>query len=69
MDLIKRFNALKTSAFGSPLKRKYLLPPDKKDSRWGIEHFDDCEPITEKQAEQIIRKMEQKQSGVMSAGK
>lgn len=61
LTLIERFNRLKSKAFGRPSKCKYLLPPDKKDYRWGIDHFGGCEPITEKRAEQIILKMEQKE--------
>ena len=61
MTLIERFNRLHSRAFGRPSKCKYLLAPDAKDSRWGIRHFGGCEPITEKRAEQIISKIEQKQ--------
>lgn len=65
MTLIERFNRLPSRAFGQPSKCKYLMPPDKRDSRWGIDHFGGCEPITAKRAEQIISKMEQKQEKLL----
>ncbi len=61
MDLIGRFHALKTQRI-TKRGKKYLLPPDKKDSRWGIHHFGGCEPITVTRAEKLIAKMEKWQS-------
>lgn len=59
--LIKRFRKLKSSCT-TKRGNKYLLPPDKKDYRWGIRHFGGCEPITQKRAEKFITKMEQMES-------
>lgn len=57
MNLMERFRKLKLrrTTFGG---NKHLLPPDKKDYRWGIQHFGGCEPITEARAEKLITKME-----------
>ena len=61
--LLVRFEKLKsrcTTIRGG----KYLLPPDKKDDRWGIRHFGGCEPITDKRASKLIAKMEMQQKVV-----
>lgn len=55
--LLKRYMVLRLSR---TTRRgcKFLLHPDKKDLRWGIQHFGGCEPITEARAERLITKME-----------
>ncbi len=56
-DLIPRFNKLKsrcTTLRGG----KYLLPPDRKDNRWGIQEGDGVNPLTDRAAEKLIKKME-----------
>lgn len=60
--LLERFNKLR---LGRTTKRgcKFLLPPDKKDYRWGLRHFGGVEPITEARAEKLITKMEKWQKG------
>ena len=60
IELIRRFKSLKSSC---TMRRgnKYLLPPDAKDYRWGLQHFGGVEPITDKRAEKIIAKMERDQ--------
>ncbi len=59
--LIIRFRALKShcTTLGG---NKYLLPPDMKDDRWGINHFGGCEPITTARAEKLIGRMEAMQA-------
>ncbi len=41
---------------------KYLLPPDHKDTRWGLQHFGGVEAITDKRAEKLLDKMEKWQA-------
>ncbi len=60
VKLLRRFMVLKSSCT-TLAGNKYLLHPDKKDLRWGIEHFGGCEPITTARAEKLIAKMEQEQ--------
>ena len=55
--LIDRFRALRSRCM-TRRGNKYLLPPDKMDYRWGIEHLGGCEPITTARAEKLISKME-----------
>jgi len=57
MGLEERFRKLKSKC---TTKRggKYLLPPDEKDERWGIQHFGGCEPITKRRAVKLIAQME-----------
>ncbi|KKN77604.1 hypothetical protein LCGC14_0358790 [marine sediment metagenome] len=57
VDLAKRFHTLQ-SRCTTRRGNKYLLPPNHKDQRWGIQHFGGCEPITETKAKKLIAKME-----------
>jgi len=57
MDLIARFKRLKLSRT-TPRGCKFLLPPDQKDYRWGIDSCGGCRPITQAAAEKLISKME-----------
>ncbi len=55
--LLQRFQKLsltRTTKRGN----KYLLPPDNKDYRWGLQHFGGVEPITESRAEKLINQMD-----------
>ena len=60
-ELLVRFRALK-SRCTTRTGNKYLLAPDDKDDRWGIDHFGGCEPITTARAEKLISKMEAEQA-------
>ena len=60
-ELLKRFKRLKSSCT-TKTGNRYLEPPDDKDSRWGLSGFGGCNPITESRAEQIIGKIEIRQS-------
>ena len=63
LALLNRFRKLKSTK--TTLRgTKYLLKPDHKDLRWGIQHFGGCEPITSNRAEKLITKMEQDQKEV-----
>ena len=61
VDLAKRFHALRSSCT-TRRGKKYLLPPDHKDERWGIQHFGGCEPITDARARKLQNKMEAAQT-------
>ena len=41
---------------------QYLVPPDQKDQRWGLEHFGGVEAITDKRAMKLMDKMEKWQA-------
>ncbi len=41
---------------------KYLIPPDHKDQRWGLQHFGGVEAITDKRATQLLDIMEKWQA-------
>ncbi len=60
-----RFARLKTTRT-TPRGNKYLLPPDHKDSRWGLQHFGGVEPITDKRATKLLDKMEKWQAEEMA---
>ncbi len=57
-----RLNTTRTTRRGN----KYLLPPDHKDSRWGLHHFGGVEPITDKRAAKLLGKMEKWQAAAMA---
>ena len=60
-ELIRRFNALKTSRT-TRRGNQYLLAPDAKDERWGLQVFGGIEPITDQRAGKLITKMERDQA-------
>lgn len=55
--LLKRFWKLRSTCT-TRRGNEYLLHPDLKDLRWGIQHFGGCEPITTARAEKLITKIE-----------
>ena len=59
--MAERFARLKTTRT-TPRGKKYLLPPDHKDSRWGLQHFGGVEAITDKRAMELLCKMEKWQA-------
>lgn len=68
MTLIQRFDKLCSARINKRGNSKYLLPPDEKDGRWGIEHFGGCEPISERRAGKLIAKMEKEQRSQTEKG-
>ena len=60
--MAERFVRLDTTRT-TPHGKKYLLPPDHKDSRWGLQHFGGVEPITDKRAAKLLDEMEKWQAG------
>ncbi len=59
--MAERFARLRTTRT-TRRGKKYLLPPDRKDRRWGLQHFGGVEPITDKRATKLIAKMEKWQA-------
>ena len=55
--MAERFARLKTTRT-TRCGNKYLLPPNHKDERWGLQHFGGVEPITDKRAMKLMGKME-----------
>ncbi len=54
---IIRFRKL-TSSCTTKKGNQYLLPPDAKDARWGIQVFGGVYPITDNRADRVLDKME-----------
>ena len=59
--IAERFARLKTTRT-TRCGNKYLLPPNHKDYRWGLQHFGGVEPITDKRAMKLLNKMEKWQA-------
>ena len=55
--MAERFARLKTTRT-TCRGNKYLLPPDHKDYRWGLQHSGGKEPITVKRAMKLLDNME-----------
>lgn len=59
--MAERFVRLKTNRT-TRRGRKYLLPPDHKDNRWGLQHFGGVEAITDRRAMKLLDRMEKWQA-------
>lgn len=59
--MAERFVHLKTTRT-TRRGKKYLVPPDHKDNRWGLEHFGGVEAITKKRATKLLDVMEKWQA-------